>query len=70
VAVATPLAQGPRSKAIYYKRAQTTPATAVRKSARNATVAPGTSALARAQQLTAEKNLEGKTTTTTTIGKE
>jgi hypothetical protein len=71
VAVATPLAQGLRSKAIYYKRAQTTPATAVRKSARNAAVAPGTSALARAQQLTAEKNLEGKSaTTTTSSGKE
>jgi hypothetical protein len=67
VAVATPLAQGLRSKAIYFKRAPATLASAVRKSARTSTVALGTSALARAQQLTAEKNLEGKTTL---IGKE
>jgi hypothetical protein len=67
VVVATPLAQGPRSKAIYSKRAPATPASAVRKSARTSAAAPGTSALARAQQLTAEKNLEGKTTL---IGKE
>nr|XP_051229416.1 uncharacterized protein LOC127347246 [Lolium perenne] len=70
VAVVTPIAQGPRSKAVYYKRAQATPASAVRKSARNASVAPGTSALARAQQLIAEKNLEGKTAPASTIGKE
>ncbi|XP_051230055.1 uncharacterized protein [Lolium perenne] len=70
VAVATPIAQGPRSKAVYFKRGQSTPASAVRKSARNSSVAPGTSALARAQQLTAEKNLEGKTAPASAIGKE
>jgi hypothetical protein len=58
VTEATPLAQARRSKAVYSKRA--TSASAVRKSARSQGAAAGTSALLRAQRLTAEKNLEGK----------
>jgi hypothetical protein len=56
---AAPLAQARRSKAVYSKRAASaTPA--VRKSARSQGATAGTSALLRAQRLTAEKNLEGK----------
>jgi hypothetical protein len=55
---ATPLVQALRSKAIYSKRATSTPA--VRKSSRTQGAAAGTSALLRAQRLTAKKNLEGK----------
>jgi hypothetical protein len=64
---ATPLVQARRSKAVYSKRA--TPSSTVRKSARSQGVAAGTSALVRAQRLTAEKNLEGKTCTDTVTNK-
>jgi hypothetical protein len=57
--VGTPMARGPRSMAIPYVR-KATPATTsvVRKSARNAGGASAVSILERAQQLTADKNLE------------
>jgi hypothetical protein len=64
---ATPLVQARRSKAVYSKRA--TPSSAVRKSSRSQGVAAGTSALLRAQRLTAEKNLEGKACTDTVKNK-
>ncbi|KAK1632912.1 hypothetical protein QYE76_007227 [Lolium multiflorum] len=64
---ATPLVQARRSKAVYSKRA--TPSSAVRKSSRSQGVAAGTSALVRAQRLTAEKNLEGKACTDTVKNK-
>lgn len=56
----TPLAQARRSKVVYSKRVTSASSSAVRKSSRTKGAAAGTSALLRAQRLTAEKNLEGK----------